>query len=462
MSQRSYTNGQVGQIRGKPAESEARRAIGRRVIPTAKSIVAFVRYAAERFFEDHCPSSAAALTYSSLLALVPLMTISLAVFSAFPAFEGLRETAEGFVFQNFVPQVGSVVRDYLEDFATNTGQLTAVGVVGLVVTALLLLATIEASFNNIWGVRKGRPLLMRLLSFWAILTLTPLLFGAALSLSLELLDRAGARPTLASFIGVLPLLFEFLGLLLIYQIIPHREVRWVDSAVGAAVAAVLFELSKALFAVYLTAFPVYQTIYGAISTVPIFLVWLYVAWSVVLLGAIVASALPEWRAGRKVGIRLDKLLPGPRLTIAVAVLRELAAARHLGVGVTGRTLSRRIPVGPPLIDDILDQLRTAHFVERTASGAWLLSRDPTAATVLELMRGLGIGMKGPVGGMDGLGGDWQQRLEALVDQAGEAQGEILGRPVSDLLDLPHEPDGVGGPLRMEARRQGAPAIGERA
>ena len=462
MSQRSYTNGQVGQIRGKPAESQAQRAIGRQVVLTLKSILAFVRYAAERFFEDRCPSSAAALTYSSLLALVPLMTISLAVFSAFPAFEGLRETAEGFIFQNFVPQVGSVVRNYLEDFATNTGQLTAVGVVGLVVTALLLLATIEASFNNIWGVRKGRPPLLRLLSFWAILTLTPLLFGAALSLSLELLDRAGARPTLASFIGILPLVFEFLGLLLIYQIIPHREVRWADSAAGAAVAAVLFELSKALFAVYLTAFPAYQTIYGAISTVPIFLVWLYVAWSVILLGAIVASALPEWRAGRKVGVRLDKLLPGPRLTIAIAVLRELAAARRLGVGVASRTLSRRIPMGPPLIDDILDQLRTAHFVERAAGGAWLLSRDLAAATVLDLIRGLGIGMRGQVGGMDGLGSDWQQRLEALMEQAGEAQGEILGRPVSDLLDLPPASDGAGGPLRIEERRQGAPAVGERA
>lgn len=468
MSQRSYTNGGVGQIRGKRAKSGperetghgAGRAAGARAVASARVCWTFLRYAGTRFFEDRCPSSAAALTYAALLALVPLMTISLAILSAFPAFASLRDMAEDFVFQTLVPQVGSVVLNHLQAFATNTGQLTAVGVVGLVITALLLLATIEAAFNNIWRVREDRPLLIRLLSFWAVLTLTPLLFAAGLSLTIELVDRTGARPTLATFIGLLPLAFEFVGFLLIYQIIPNRDVRWADSAVGALVAAVLFELSKTIFAAYLTAFPIYQTIYGAVSTIPIFLVWVYVAWSIVLLGAVVAAALPEWRAGRKVGVHLDKLLPGPRLTIAVAVLRELAAARRLGVGVTGRTLARRVPVGLTLIEGILAQLRAARFVERTGGGTWLLSRDLTTATVLDLLRGLGIGMRGPIGGLDALGGDWQGRLAALMEQAGVAQGEILGAPLWDILDLPGVLDGPSGPMRLESRRQGSAAVGE--
>ena len=412
------------------------RLLGQRLAGAGKDILAFFRYAAGRFVDDRCTAAAAGLTYTSLLSMVPLMTISIAIFAAFPAFAGLRQTAQDFVFDRLVPQVGDQVSEYLQQFTANAGQLTAVGIVGLVVTSVLLLATIEASFNNIWRAQESRPLLVRILSFWAILTLTPLLFGAGLSLTLRFVDSAGANGLsfLSVLTGSLPWVLAFLGLLVVYQIIPNRPVRWSDSAAGAFVAASLFEISKALFGSYLAASPIYQTLYGALATVPIFLVWVYLVWSIVLLGAVVAASLPEWRGGRKVGSVLDKLLAGPKLTLAVAVMRELQVAQKLGVGVTQRTLMRRIPVGLALLDGILFQLREAHFVERTAGGAWLLTRDPGATTVFDLIRGLGIGMRGPIGHIPGIEGAWQDRLARLADEAGGRQRDILGVTLLDLLE----------------------------
>ena len=414
----------------------------------------FLGYAARRFSEDRCPQAAAALTYTSLLALVPLMTITIAVVSAFPAFQAIEASAQQLIFDNLVPQVGTAVQEYLERFVANTGRLTAVGLVGLVVTAVLLLATIEGAFNGIWRVRESRPWLVRLLSFWAILTLTPVMFAASLSITIQFVrgsqlgtELVGALP----FVGFLPVLFEFIGFTALYWIIPNRPVQARDAVAGGLIAAIMFELSKAGFAVYLTAFPVYETIYGAVSTVPIFLVWLYVAWSIVLVGALVAAALPDWRAGRLIGGDLWAMSPAQRIILGFAVVRQLAGAARLGVGMKRKTLLRRLPVASAMLEDMLGRLKDARFVERAANDAWLLSRDPSAATLHDLVVALGAGLRGTrVAATDRPA--HERRVAELLRAAEEGQKTALNVALAELIADPD--DRPASPVRLNRRGAG--------
>ncbi len=414
----------------------------------------FLGYAARRFSEDRCPQSAAALTYTSLLALVPLMTITIGVVSAFPAFQDIEASAQRLIFDNLVPQVGTAVQEYLDRFVSNAGRLTSVGLVGLVVTAVLLLATIEGAFNSIWRVRESRPWLVRLLSFWAILTLTPVMFAASLSITGQFVLQSELGSQVLSFqpfVGLLPGVFEFVGFTALYWIIPNRPVQARDAAVGGLVAATLFEISKGGFAAYLAAFPVYETIYGAVSTVPIFLVWLYVAWSIVLIGALIAAALPDWRADRLFGSEAGATAPAQRVMLGFAVLRELALASKTGGGLKRKALLRQLPVQVVILEDLLAQLRQARFVEKTANDRWLLARDPTTATLQDLLTALQIGLRGAEGAVAGHPSH-EQRVENLLKAAEDGQHSVLDVPLSELFVEEQEP--AAKPVRLDQRAGG--------
>jgi membrane protein len=420
-----------------------------------RSVGSFLGYLARRFYADDCLTTASALTYTALLAIVPLMTIFFAIFQAFPAYSSLREQAQKLLVNSLVPEVGVAILDYLNTFTANAGQLTGFGVVGLAVTSVLLFSTIEGSFRMIWKVNEPRPVVVRLLAFWTILTLTPLLFGASLSLSssvyaaLHLDQVAGSR-----WMGwgvILPGLFELIGFFLLYLLIPSREVLWKDAFAGALTAAVLLEASKGLFGWYVAAFPTYQTIYGALSVVPIFLLWLYIAWSTVLVGAEVAAALPEWRAGLLSKAGPEGLLSSHKLVVALAILKELLEASQLGVGMRRRTLVTRVPVGAAVIDGILEQLQALHWVARTRQGAWVQTRDLSESTLYDLMRSLGIGMRGTLASFRQIEAPWLDRAARLLDAAdGESRG-ILGIPLKDLLagpdarELEHRQETPPGP-----------------
>lgn len=421
---------------GEPQGRSSGATLGDRLSRWGRDAATFARFAAARFIADQCFQTASALTYTTLLALVPLMTITVAVLSGFPAFAEVQDRAQLLLFEFLVPQVGSAVQEYLVGFTANTGKLTGAGMIGLFATAILLLFTIEGAFNRIWRVTHARGMVVRLLSFWAVLSLTPLLAAASLSLTTRVFGDTGVGgPELALrlFVGGLPLMFEFVGLTVLYLVLPNRPVRWLDAAIGGAVAAVLFELSKTGFAIYLTVFPIYETIYGALSTVPIFLVWLYLGWSVVLLGAIVAASLPDFRAGRQLGGAPDALLAGPKLTLAVAVIDALAQAGRQGIPLGRRTIQHRVPVALSAIDDTLEALQRARFAARTADDRWVLTRDLSTATLKDLMAVFGIGLRGKVGEVGGLDGAWRPRLTRWVEEAKEAEARVLERRLSDLV-----------------------------
>lgn len=273
-----------------------------RHVPAVVSDVArFACLVARRFREDRCTRVAAALSFTTLLALVPLTAVTFAVFSTLPVFKPLLQMLQEFVYGNFVPAAGEVVSKYLQRFAANAGKLTFWGLLALAVMAMMMLATIEQTFNDIWRVDRRRRHGYRFLAYGALLAFGPILVGLSLALmsylaSLPMFGRqsplSGVRPLL---LGALPVGFEFLTFLLLYRVVPNVPVRLKHALIGALVAVVLFEAAKRGFGQFMVSFSTYRKIYGALAALPVFLVWIFLSWTVTLLGAIVTAVLPGWR-----------------------------------------------------------------------------------------------------------------------------------------------------------------------
>ncbi|UCH72612.1 MAG: YihY family inner membrane protein [Rhodospirillales bacterium] len=401
----------------------------------------FLRYVLQRFAADKCTQSSAALTYTTLLALVPLLAISFAIFAAFDAFAGVWQQVQTFVFENFVPQVGSVVQGHLEEFASKTGRLTAVGVIFLVLTSVLLLATVSATLNGIWRTRQSRSLLARIPVYWLVLTLTPLLIGAGLVLSGYLFTLARAAGVeaytgpLTNLAGLVPPIVQIAGLTLLYMFVPNYPVRASDALAGGITAGLVFEILKKGFAFYVITFPTYQTIYGAMATFPIFLIWMYVVWNVVLAGAEIAAALPEWRAGvssREPGAHS----PSAILLAAAAVLAMLLAATARGRGLSTRLLSRRTGQPAEMLDRATDLLLRGRYITRSDRGAWVLSRDLESVTLADLHRDLGLSTSSTAA--EASRHAWGQELSKTLETLEAAGQETMRIPLKTLLSMPRD------------------------
>lgn len=422
-------------MREKAGLARLRQWLGQAVPRPVADLAAIAAHAIRRFSQDGGFVLSGSLTYTTLLALVPLLTVTFAIFTAFPAYGRLREQAETLLFRTLVPQVGDQVQAYAAGFVANAGALTGFGVISLTVTTILLFFSIESAFNRIWRATEPRPIVTRLLSFWAVLTMTPLLMGASLSVGLRIVAeaRAAGAPGLAALLSLITLMIEIAAYALMYLAIPNREVKLRDALAGGAAAALLTELSKAGFVYYITLFPTFQTIYGALSVVPIFLLWLYTVWSVVLFGAELTATLPEWRAGRLTEGGADGLLSGHRLVVAVAILAALHEAARLGVAVRRDTLAARIPVGSIIIDDMLETLRAAHWTERTPRGAWLVSRDLHVATLDDLRRSLGLAIRGDLTQVGRLAAPWQVALASRFAEVDAHDRAALATPICALF-----------------------------
>lgn len=263
-----------------------------------------LEHAAKRLVADRCMQVAAALSFTTLLSLVPFLAISLSFISAFSEFADIRIAVENLLTQYLLPQAGEAAVEQFRSFVAQTQKLTGLGIFGVAATALMLLATINHAFDVIWRVQRRRPMLISFLAYWAILTLGPLLIGAALSAT-GILFAAGERVggdyftvPAAWITPLMPLLLEAMAFTLLYLIVPNRRIKFTDALIGGVVAAVIFEIVKHSFALYLVFFPTYEAIYGAVAAIPIFLLWIYCCWATVLLGAEVTASLPEAREHR--------------------------------------------------------------------------------------------------------------------------------------------------------------------
>lgn len=262
-------------------------------------IADFISDVIHAFIEDRCTRHAAALAFSSLLALAPLLAIGFSLLSVFTSFETLGKTLEDFIYQYLVPNAGIEIREYLTSFAQQAGKLTAVGLSSFFVTALLLLSNIENSLNDIWKSDERRSFSQRVLIYWAMVTLGPILMGASLSMSTYVLslnvfgDIEGSKALGSSALKALPWVFETLAFFLLYIVMPNSPIKWRYALAGALVAMIFFELTKRGFSIFILNFNNYEVIYGALATLPIFLIWIYLSWIVTLLGAEVVSVLHQ-------------------------------------------------------------------------------------------------------------------------------------------------------------------------
>lgn len=351
-----------------------------------RSFADFVHRLVERFAGDHCDQAAASLTFTTLLALVPLFTIAFALFTAFPVFEEWSDAFKIFLLTSLVPEVsGKVITVYMQQFADNAGRLTAIGLVFLVVTALVLMLTIERVFNVIWRVHRPRPLLQRLVIYWAVLTIGPLLIGASLSITSWLLTRSlewvpGSAHVGRGLLGGLPFLLTVIAFGLLYQLIPNRHVAPLDAWLGGLAAAGVFELMKYGFGLYVAYFPTYALVYGAFATIPIFLLWIYLSWMVVLCGAVAVAVLPDWRSGVPHG----DVVPGRRFERAVRVLQRLDEARAQGANPSASRLAALAGMSQDEAEAMLERMQAAGWVRRIERGAWVLVRDLAVISVVDV------------------------------------------------------------------------------
>lgn len=400
----------------------------------------FSVYAAMRFSQDGCQQRAAALTFTTLLAMVPLLAVSFAIFAAFPAYESLKGEVQNFLFEQFVPSVGREVQAYLEEFTSQTGQLTAVGIIFLAVSAVMLLMSISTTFNRIWHVKQTRGLVQRLLVFWAVLTLAPMLFGASISLSSYLFAIARASGvesvtgSLTRFAFVIPFLLQTAGLAFMFYVIPNYSVRRRDALIGGLVAGIMLDLLKRGFGLYVTYFPTYETIYGAMATVPIFLIWVYLSWMVVLFGAEVTAGLPEWRHGAR-SPRRDALPPLQRLSAALSVLQVLQRAATEGTTLSERRLARATKSGPMTLGWATRRLKALNYIARTDRNDWVLSRDLSGVSLGSLYAALGLDLTGrlPSGHLNTA---WGQRFTEILDEMGRTTNDIMATDLRTLLAPP--------------------------
>ena len=253
----------------------------------------------KRFKSDRLPRHAAALAFSSLLALAPMMAIALALFSLFAGTEQMGTSLEDFIYKFLVPAAGNDVKTYLDQFSEQAGRLTALGLFTFFLTAVLLLSNIESSFNDIWRVKKGRSMSSKLTVYWTMVTGGPLMMGASLTISGYLLTLAAgsvdgyAEQVTSVGVVMLPFLLEMMAFLLLYLVMPNVRVSLMHALVGAFVAVCLFELTKSGFQFYISNFANYEVVYGALSTLPVFLIWVYLSWVVALFGAEVVAVLQQ-------------------------------------------------------------------------------------------------------------------------------------------------------------------------
>ena len=256
-----------------------------------------------RFREDRLGLTASSLTFTTLLALVPFVTVALALFTAFPIFAQVESVLQRWLVSSLIPTtIAHQVLDYVTQFASKASRLGLAGLSALLVTALALILTIDRTLNAIWRVPRLRPLGQRVLIYWAAITLGPVVLG--LSLALTSSAVAASRSVIGQLPFLLRLLFDSIEFVLMalamsamYRYVPNTHVPWRHALSGGIFAAFGIALAKKVLALYLVSMPVYSMIYGTFATLPILLVWIYVAWVIVLLGAVVAAYLPSLLAG---------------------------------------------------------------------------------------------------------------------------------------------------------------------
>ncbi len=336
------------------------------------------RFVVQRANEEKLLQVASSLTFTTVLAIVPMLAVVLSLFTAFPVFQEFRVALEDFLTTSLMPpSVSDNIMDYLNQFAHQASRLTAIGGAFLLVTSLLLIMTIDLAFNDFWRVSRQRPLPQRALVYWAIITLGPVLAGASLwATSFVARESLGLIKDVPEVISIavssIPLVLTGLGFAALFVVVPNREVLWRDALIGGCVTAIVLEIMKSAFAFYLTRFPTYTVIYGAFATLPIFLLWIYLSWLAVLLGATLASSAPLIRLGRW---HINRY-PGASFVDALDALRALRRAQlSTPGGVSASLLASELRLHQDELNEVLETLSAMGLATRSPDDNWMLTCD---------------------------------------------------------------------------------------
>nr|WP_315429415.1 YihY family inner membrane protein [uncultured Albidiferax sp.] len=357
----------------------------------------------ERFREDHLGLTASSLTFTTSLALVPFFTVALAIFTAFPMFGKVQVVLQKWLVQSLIPEsIARQVQGYLTQFASQASKLGSVGLAIVLFTALALILTIDHTLNAIWRVRRARPLGQRVLIYWAAITLGPLLLGASLALTSYLVSSS--QGVVDSLPGGVRLLFSLLqmallatGMAALYRYVPNTRVKWSHAWAGGVFVALGIEAAKRLLTAYLAMVPTYSMVYGAFATLPILLVWIYLAWVVVLLGAVIAAYMPSLLQG----VARRATTHGWPFLLAIEVLQQLHRARAAGEkGLSMLQLEQAVQVDALQLEPVLNVLAAMDWVGRleelepldgsatVREPRWLLLVDPDRTLLLPLVEQL--------------------------------------------------------------------------
>ena len=360
-------------------------------LPTARTL-------GERLREDRLGLTASSLTFTTTIALVPLVTVALALFTAFPMFGKVQGAVQQWLVQSLVPDaIARQVLGYLTQFSGKASRLGAVGLAVLLASAIALVLTIDRTLNNIWRVKRPRPLPQRVLIYWAVMTLGPLVLGASLSVTSYALYgsrgpmRGGTPATLQFVLDLLEFALIAGALTGLYRFVPNIPVRWAHALAGGIFAALGIEIAKPLLAWYLNLVPTYSVVYGAFATVPILLVWIYVAWLVVLLGAVVAAYLPSL-LGRG---RRAPTAQGWQFQLALEALQKLHRARvSVRRGMSMDELVEALRVSALQLEPVLETLVQLDWIGRLnevdddVATRYVLLADEQSTSIEPLLRHL--------------------------------------------------------------------------
>jgi len=327
-----------------------------------------------------------------------------------------------------VPTSGEVLQQHLAEFSAKASRLTGPGAAFLVVVALLMMANIDRALNAIWEVKAERSVASKFLIYWAVLSLGPLLIGASLLVtsyivSLPILSEAASSGLGRRLLGMTPVVASAVAFTMMYSVVPNRRIRFVHALAGGAFAALLFEVAKRGFGLYITQFPTYQAIYGALATVPIFLVWVYLSWIIVLLGAEVTHCLSIYRWSSRDQARERT---GMGDAVDVMLVLDEYAARGVAPGTAVLAAQRRRWLEPQL-EDLLNQLRSMRWVHMTRDGGWALARRLDEATLHDLYGSRAFDLPRPGDP------DWpeQAALAEVLEHGNAGIARALDRPLAD-------------------------------
>jgi len=351
-----------------------------------------IRTLRERFREDRLGLTASSLTFTTTIALVPFITVALAVFTAFPMFAKFQDVLQKWLIDSLVPEnIARQVLGYLNQFAGKASKLGVVGLLALLGTALALVFTIDRTLNNIWRVRTSRPFAQRVLIYWASITLGPLLLAVSLSMTSYAVSFSkglvGDMPGGVSLLlNVLQFVLVAAGMAAMFRFVPNTHVRWGHAWIGGVFVSAGMELAKRGLALYVSSVPTYSVVYGAFATLPILLVWIYVVWVIVLLGAALTAYLPSLLAGGT----LRRLPHGWRFQISLEVVQQLERSRAGDAkGLTLEQLCTVLHVDPLRLEPLLQTLTSFDWIGQLrevlqpgAEARYVLLVDPDG-TLLE-------------------------------------------------------------------------------